>query len=61
VVAASFLVTFTIYGVSIFAFIVLIQSLAAQRGWTPADTGAGLGDVAGRPAGALGRSRWRSG
>jgi len=39
VVAASFLVTFTIYGVSIFAFIVLIQSLAVQRGWTPADTG----------------------
>lgn len=39
IVAASFLVTFTIYGVSIFAFIVLIQSLAAQRGWTPADTG----------------------
>ncbi len=39
IVAASFLVTFTIYGVSIFAFIVLIQALAAQRGWTPADTG----------------------
>lgn len=39
IVAASFLVTFTIYGVSIYAFIVLIQALAAQHGWTPADTG----------------------
>lgn len=39
IVAASFLVTFTIYGVSIYAFIVLIQALAAQHGWTTTETG----------------------
>ena len=39
IVAAAFMVTFTVYGVSIYAFIVLVQELATERHWSPTQTG----------------------
>jgi predicted MFS family arabinose efflux permease len=37
--AALFMCTFAVFGVSVYSFIVLTQPLAAQFGWSPAQTG----------------------